>query len=104
MPIFVRFLLEQSVLNSAAILIGIAAGVLLFGSLLSKRRAGPWLRSGVYAAAGAVGGVWSYIGFDGDLATLHVTAPLLAIGFFVASLLIVFPFVYFGSKRQRTET
>jgi hypothetical protein len=99
MQTLLRFALEQTILNFFAILLGIAAAVLLFGSLLDKRRTRPILRSLVYSLGGVVGGVWSYIAFDNEPTTQYMAVPVLALTFLLVCFVLITPLVYFRSRK-----
>jgi len=98
-----RFALEQSILNAFGMLLGIAAAVLLFGSLLHKKRAGPFARTAVYALGGVGGGIWSYISFDKEPTTQYVAIPLLIIVFFIVCLLVTAPFTFWRNKNHDAQ-
>ena len=99
MQTLLTFALEQTILNSFAILLGIAAAVLLFGSFLDKRHARPLVRSFVYSIGGAIGGIWGYIAFDKEPATQYLTVPVLALSFLAACFAVVAPLLYFRSRK-----
>lgn len=99
MQTVLRFALEQTILNSFAIVLGIAASVLLLGSFLDKRRTRPLVRSLVYSAGGVAGGIWGYMAFDKEPATQYLTLPVLALCFLAVTFAVVAPIVYYRSRK-----
>lgn len=99
MQTVLTFALEQTILNSFAILLGIVASVLLLGSFLGRRRTRPLVRSFVYSIGGVIGGIWGYIAFDQEPATQYLTVPVLALSFLVVCFAVIAPIVYFRSRK-----